>query len=86
MKLEQKECWEWCSSHHLEDGKCDCSLGDLKELWWSSFTSLWNWIGQVNALVEVNKYLITDLAKSEDLLDRARVKTGDKKWTIPRIG
>lgn len=55
------------------------------ELWWNSFSNFWYWIGQLNALVEVNKFLITDLAKSQELLDRARVKVGDKKWIIPNL-
>lgn len=56
------------------------------DLWWSSFTSVWNWIAHQNMLVEVNKFLIDDLAKSEDLLEHARVKTGNKKWTLPKLG
>lgn len=67
---------------------CEEQYGNLKskyqDVWWSSFTSVWNWIAHNNALVQINKFLIDDLAKSEDLLEHARVKTGNKKWALPK--
>ncbi len=69
-----------CCAHD----ECHGCEDNYRDLWWSSFTSLWTWVVHQNMLVEVNKYLIEDLARSEELLEKARVKLGDKKWTLPR--
>lgn len=38
---------------------------------WETFCNVFGWIGQVYFLASVNKFLIDDLAHSEELLEKA---------------
>lgn len=73
-------CYEDCDCPEALEA-CSCAKRRFEEMWWSSFCSIWTWIVHQNMLVEVNKYLIEDLARSEELLEKATIKLG-KKWTI----
>jgi hypothetical protein len=54
--------------------ECDGCQDDYNEFQWVTFCNTWYWIAMNNALVELNKCLILDLGKSEELLDQAGKK------------
>lgn len=77
---------DWVNSGSLDKFSKPSLRDQFNDFKWQTFCDLWYWLAMNNALVEMHKILIQDLATSEDLLSHAGKKYRNKIKYIDKVG